>query len=571
MVTHEYSPARGGPAAEPWPPQWMLDLERAHDRLGRAAHLLESGAQSGPVDLRPAADALERVFAIFDAVDARGPRLAAIDGAISAANEAAKVLGPAATGDAAVGFAIDYLRESQAALGEARERVLPLVDRPPVPAADIQASFERPVLHSVDRESLRPHLRVPGVKLPEVEVVVEPIPRPKTVEELEAAVKELKARAEAARDRPKAARPKAPPAAPKPESHPGFTVDVPPATSPGAYLRQRVRLCFEEITMIGTQRAPLLGDPWRFSRVLERRMLASIDAIAAMGPPALEALEDLALDAPLRDPSRLFAIALILGCIEGRDSLGMAERVFASFEVEDPEHTAQLGAALKLVPHPHLPLTLHTFLADPDPSRRALAIDVLAFRGIATPEQIARAAVDEPDVAAVALPWLAVLRGPTLRDAIDQAIESPVVALRAAARLAMVIGGDYRAVSALRAASEAEPPEGEGATALLGVVAGPDEAKFLLERVERGGDAPPRSAVNALGWVGSTTAIPRLLETLSNGDETVALSRGVRPRSHHPRGHLRERDHRRRGRRHPPTSRTGRRPDGPQASRWRAW
>ena len=523
MLTNEYTPGRAQTAnAEPWPPQWMLDLERAHDRLGRAAHLLESGAQAGPVDLRPAADAIERSFAgIFDAYDARRSRLEAVTGAMADLDDATASLSPAASGDAAVGFALDYLREARGALEQARERILPLVHRPREPAPDLHASFERPVLHTVERDSLRPRLRVPLVRPPVVEVVVEPVPRPRTVEELEAAVKELKARAAAARSKPRVEKaPKAPPPVVA-EPPPGFAVDVRPAISELDFLRMRVRLCFEEITMIGVQRAPLLGDPWRGSRVLERRMLASVDAIAAIGPPALQALESFVMDAPLKDPSRVFAIALTLGCIEGRDALGMAERVFAAFEVEDPQHAAQLGAALKLVPHPHVPLILRTFLADPDPSRRAMAIDVLACRGLATHDELARAAVDEPAVAAMALPWLAIHRSPMLTGALGAGLESSVLGVRAAARLALLISGDFRAVSALRSATDAEPPEADGAMALLGIVAGPDEVELLLER---GGAKPSRPILSALGWAGSPVAIPRLIAVLSGGDDEAALS-----------------------------------------------
>jgi hypothetical protein len=523
MLTYQH-PARRGETTEEgaWPPQWMLDLERAHDRLGRAAHLLESGAQSGPVDLRPAAAALERVYGgIFDAIDGRRPRMEAAREALGALEEAAGLLAPAANGDAAVGFALDYLQESRSMLAQAVERLVPLVYKPPPPAPDMHASFERPVLHSVDRESLQPHLRVPAPKAIEAQVVPEPIPRPKTFEELEAAVKVLKERAAAPKKRLPPAEDKGAPAPEKQEPPPGFAVDVGLAIPEAEFLRQRVRLCFEEVTMIGMQRAPLLGDPWRTSRVLERRMLASIDAIVAMGRPAMQALESMALDAPLKDPSRVFAIAMILGCVEGRDALGLAERVFAAFEVENPEHAVQLGGALKLVPHPHLPLTLRTFLADPDPARRALAIDVLAYRGMATPDEIARAALDEPDVAIAALPWLALSRQPVLRQAIDAAIESPVAALRAAARLAMVISGDLRAVSSLRGGLDADPAEADGAAALLGVVAGPSEAELLLERAR---DKPRRALVAAVGWAGAAPAIPHLIKLVSHSDELVVLA-----------------------------------------------
>jgi hypothetical protein len=499
----------------------MLDLERAHDRLGRAAHLLESGAQSGPVDLAPPARALERVFGgIFDAIDERRPRGEAARDAVAALDEAVALLTPAATGDAAVGFSLDYLAEARAALMRAGERVAHLVTRPVPPSPELRASFERPPLHAIDRSSLTPRLRVPPPKPLAVEVMPPQLERPKTFEELALAVKQMKEKALA--PKPPRTKPAKLAAPPKPEPPPGFALDIAPALSDLQFLKERVRGCFEEVTMIGVQRAPLLGDPWRTARVLERRMLACIDAIASMGPPALEMIEALVLDAPLKDPSRVFGIAMFFGCVAGRDTLAMAERAFAAFEFDDPQHAVQLGAALKLVPHPYLPVSLRTFLSDPDPARRALAIDVLAYRGMATPEELGRAGSDEPPVAAAALPWLALTKHPGVRAAIDAAIEGPTVPVRIAARLAMVLSGDFRAVTALREALGAESEDEAGSAAsLLGIIAGPDEAKLLLDRAIA---TPTRPSVAAVGWAGSKAAMPELMKLLRHKDEPVVLA-----------------------------------------------
>ncbi len=522
MTAQQTVPPRAdGGDGEAWPPQWMLDLERAHDRLGRAAHLLESGAQRGPVDLAPPARALERVYgAIFDAFDERRPRSDATRDAISALDEAIGLLTPAANGDAAVGFSLDYLRESRIALVRAGERLAHLVPRPPAPSPELRASFERPPLHAIDRPSLMPCLRVPLPKPLEVQVMPPHVEPPKTFEELAALVKQMKEKAAA--PKPPRTKPAKLPPAPKPEPPPGFALDIRPALSPMDFLQQRVRGCFEEVTMIGVQRAPLLGDPWRTARILERRMLACIDAIVSMGPPAIAMIEALVLDAPLKDPSRVFGIAMTLGCLSGRDTLAMAERAFAAFEFEDPQHAAQLAAALKLVPHPYLPLSLRTFLSDPDPARRALAIDVLAYRGMATPEELGRAGNDEPPVAAAALPWLALKRHQGVRAAIDAAIDGPTVPLRIAARVAMVLSADYRAVSSLREALDAEAEdEAASAASLLGIVAGPDDAKLLLERAA---ERPTRPSVAAVGWAGSKAAMPVLMKLLQHKDEPVVLA-----------------------------------------------
>jgi hypothetical protein len=440
--------------------------------------------------------------------------------AIDAVDEATALLAPAATADAAVGFAIDYLREVRGSLERAAERVAHLVTRPVIPSPELRASFERPPLHAIDRPSLTPNLRVPDPKPLEVEVVPPQIERPKTFEELERVVKQMKERASA--PKPPRLKPEKALPAPLPESPPGFAIKIRPALTEVEFLRERVRSCFEEVTMIGVQRAPLLGDPWRTARILERRMLASIDSIVSMGPPALAYLEALIFDAPLKDPSRVFGIAMVLGCVTGRDTLAMAERVFAAFELDDPQHAAQLGAALKLVPHPYLPLSLRTFLSDPDSARRALAIDVLAYRGMATREELARAGSDEPTVAAIALPWLALSRHPGVRAAIDAAIEGPVAKVRMAARLAMVLSGDFRTVTSLREALDAEEEEeAAAAVSLLGIVAGPPEAELLIKNAVA---APTRASVAAVGWAGSKAAFPALMALLRHKDEPVVLA-----------------------------------------------
>src|ERR1019366_5433436 len=521
-----------GPGVDdPWAPRWMLDLERALDGLRRASQLLESHAQvegeGGPTDLRPAARALENAHeALFDAFDQRRPRLEATGAALGALDEAIDQLSPAATVDPAVGFALEDLRAAKAALLEAADRLAPLVPRVPEPAPELRASQEVPVLHAIDRPSLKPRLRVPEPPPPEVTKTPEVIERPKTFEDLAVAVKALKERANARRSPPPDPATALPIESPDESPDPpfGFAEDVGRALSETDFVRGRVRECFEEVAMIGTQRAPLLGDPWRFARVLERRMLASIDAIVAIGPRALEALEPLVFDAPLKDPSRVFALGMILGCVRGRDALAMVERVFFAFDRADPAHAEQFAAALKLVPHPDVPVAMRTLLASGDPAHRALAIDVLAYRGMATEDELARAAVDEPVVAAASLASLAVLRSPSLAVAVDRGLESDDARLRDAARLAMVLSGDRRAVGTLQSALAGKGPgrrNAEVAAGLLALVAETRDSELLLERATA---APPRALVTAVGWAGAPTSVPSLLGLLEHADDAVVLA-----------------------------------------------
>jgi hypothetical protein len=276
-----------------------------------------------------------------------------------------------------------------------------------------------------------------------------------------------------------------------------------------AFLRSRVRHCFEEVSMIGIQRAPLLGDPWRASLALERRMLAAVDAIVAMGPASVAAVESIVMDAPAKDAAHVFGAAMIMGCLTGRDALAAAERVFIAFELGDPEAAAGFAGALKLVPHPSLPLVMRTWLADPDPARRAVAIDVLGYRRLANADELARAAVDEPGVAAAALPHYARTRGPGVADALSAALASSTLALRQSAWLAMALTADPRAPGVLRA--EMAGDNAVHAALPLAIVGDAKDASELLERAFA---TRSKAFITAVGWAGAATAIPSLIALL---------------------------------------------------------
>ena len=180
-----------------------------------------------------------------------------VDAAIAA-------LSPVASQDAVIGFSLEYLREGRKVLLDAEVRLTPLVHRPPPPVADLRATMEVPRLHDQERASLVPLIRVPAWTPPEVsETPPPPIPKPRTFEELAAAIAEMQRRNEADREKAEKAE-NAERAAMKPapeadEELPpaGFAVELPPVLTPEQFRRSRTRECFEEVAMIGSQRAPL--------------------------------------------------------------------------------------------------------------------------------------------------------------------------------------------------------------------------------------------------------------------------------------------------------------------------
>jgi hypothetical protein len=90
-----------------------------------------------------------------------------------------------------------------------------------------------------------------------------------------------------------------------------------------------------------------------------------------------------------------------------------------------------------------------------------------------------------------------------------------------AARAAMVLSGDFRAVTSLRAALDQTGEEAEAAASLLGIVAGPSDAELLVRNAIA---APTRASVAAVGWAGSKASVAALRGLLLHKDEPVVLA-----------------------------------------------
>jgi len=505
-------------------PSWLLDLEMGHDRLRHAARLLE-GMSPPPIDLGPAAKSLQRVFVlVYDAMDERAERLTSVRGAMAEIAAFDGMVRPALDMDPTLGAVLTAVHEAHGLLARGEQRLLALVANVKAEAPELLASHETFRLHVLDRPSIPPTIRVQAPEPQEVtQQPPEPLPRPKTFEELDKLVAELKRRtgdmSKQIAERIAPRLPVDPPRLPPKPSPPGFTIEIPEVQSEADFVRSKAREYFEEITMIGAQRAPLLGDPWRTALTLERRMLNSIDAIAAMGSVAIAYLEPLVLDSPAKDPSRAFGIGAALGCMAGRDALASAERVAWTLRQNDPESLSQFADALKLVPHNCLTLALRTLQVDRDPAMRALAIDVLSYRGLASPDDLARAALDAPAVAAKALPYAALAKSPALNDGILQALASGDPAATRGAWLAMALGGHPQAAAVLGAALTGE--DGEIAALLLAIQGDSHDADTLLSAAIA---TPVRPLITAVGWAGSASAVVPLMNFLEHDDVRVKLA-----------------------------------------------
>jgi uncharacterized protein (TIGR02270 family) len=508
-------------APELGPPKWLVYMELAHDRTLRAARVLES-IKEPKVDLRPAALEIEKALAAEYAIfDERGDRLEAAQAAINALNEAAGALS-AHSNDEEIAPALPHLHEARSAMTAAQDPLSRMFPAPPRPPVDLRASKDTPTLHAPARPPLVPKLRITVPPAPPpVEDAPPPLPDVQTIEELQDAMKELKRRAaKRAEDAKKAAEArKAAAEAPKPagdpleEVPPGFAPKIPKPVPEPEFIALKGRELFEEVAMVGMQRTPLLGDPFRTCAFLERRLLCAVDALVGYGFEAISRVEPMVIDFPAKDASRAFGAAMLLGCLDGRDALAAAERVLRYCGAGDPEVARGFGDALKLVPHPGLPMMLRTMMQDPDPDYRILALDVMVFRDLATGEELVAALSDpSPRVAAIALPKLALMRWAGLPQAIDFATNHDDAVLREAGWLAMAYAGHMHAVNVLEA--NIGTPYGERAVEHIGVLAESKDAERLLSKMQ---EKPAESIINAVGWAGHPTAIPALIAILAKG------------------------------------------------------
>ena len=496
------------------PRRWLQHLERAHALIHRATHVMELLLEPES-DLRPAAAAFERTLhaiyvafdesaAQFEAGHAAKTELAAAIAALSSAKPR-DLLAPAL---AAAQEAAKELDAAQEPLSRTQPRPRELVD--------LQASKDVPALHVVSRAPIPVAVRV-VVPPPPPEPPPPPLIPPTTLAGLLETAEEVRRRADArqsahaARELAKENEKRASVGEPA-ETVPGFLPKIPPAIGEREHVLQRMRECFEEVAMAGMMRLPLLGDPFRSSMFIERRMLAGIDAIAALGPTAIDAVEKLVIDAPVKDGTRTFGAGMVLGCLDGRDALASAERVLRYCGAGDTETAAGFTAAMKLVPHPMLPIVMRSMLADPDPEYRAIAIEVLAYRALATPQEILGALADpSPLVVAAALPTAGLHRMREAEQAIEAALTHDELPVRQAAWTAMLLGGNTHLPLVLEREMTAGT-HADAAAIAYGILVESQEAERLYERAQA---APTEAIVTAIGWAGHASSIPWLVGLLA--------------------------------------------------------
>lgn len=165
---------------------------------------------------------------------------------------------------------------------------------------------------------------------------------------------------------------------------------------------EAARECLDTVAVLRSYRQPLPGEVWTLPLGAERRMLAQVNAILALGRPALERVAELGIDADLPDPGRAFASLFVLGCAAGPAWREPMLALFVAAVRRNPAEGAAAIEAMSLAPNTEVLDGVSRLLASEHPKLRAAAVRVLAFRAALSPQQWVAATLDDDESVALA-------------------------------------------------------------------------------------------------------------------------------------------------------------------------
>ncbi|HMA94815.1 MAG TPA: hypothetical protein VKP30_19125 [Polyangiaceae bacterium] len=518
-------------------PNWCQALDRVHDYLEEILTWLEE-LPDPPIDLTPAGQRLQDAYLrLYELLSLNSQPHTTFDELKKAIDDLHRLLVTAGSEPHLMAAATNCQLAAER-LESARPSIQGLFWTGPASATPMKATHLEPRLHRLNRAPLVPKTAFAPPPATEMVAATLPRPKPKDFAEMREAIAAMRgdaAKKHAAQQgqRNREATNASVEGTPQPPAVPGLSSDPPPVLTEDEFRRERARETFEEIAMIGMHRLPLLGDPWRGSLVFEQRMFESLDALVALGPIGLTHLDDLTLGSQLKDPARLFALTLVTGCVDGRDTLALAERYFMREYATDPAYTRAFINALRMVPHPWVEPRCRALLASEHAIRRRVALDVLAYRKRLSVEELHQSSCDDPEVAAVALPYFAMHDHPKLIEVLEQSIRRYEADVQRQGEQQASLDHhqtQFRGLATALAMSDhpeahrffwrhSRGKNGDYATLMLGVTANRNTADDLLEQAA---SHPTPTMVTALSWAGPTQAVPLLIGLLeSSKDEEL--------------------------------------------------
>lgn len=305
-------------------------------------------------------------------------------------------------------------------------------------------------------------------------------------------------------------------------------------------LRSLARDCMDDVAVLGHLRTVPEGMPWSGALAsFDQRLLDNVDALLSLARTPSDASEEVrglrvvhdlqrwAADAPVPDPTRAFAQALVLGSIDGEDA---ARAATVALRTAHPSTLAAQRDALALAPNPRIGLALRRLLSVVDAPHIAVALDILRLRREADYPSVVLL-LDHPDVLvreAAARCLGSVLPRENAIAALLHALsleDDARVALAIARSL--VLAGEVSGLTYAREtiAADLETPGSISRTArlgllhLLGVAASAADAEILQRSLGR---SPDEAA--ALGWHGHPGHVEPLVAALEADERRGASS-----------------------------------------------
>lgn len=314
---------------------------------------------------------------------------------------------------------------------------------------------------------------------------------------------------------------------------------APAGTGDAAQVERLARDCMEDIAILSELRRRGEDEPWTALIRFEGRLLANLDALVALargpaGAAVFPYLQHYAAESAIPDRGRAFALAFVLGCLEGEDAI---RAVVMALRVASPQTHAAFRDALSLATNPAVGRAMERLLHGDSAPLLRVALEVLRHRREARLPLLVPL-VDHPD-ARVSARALRAAAACGERAAVLPLLEArgtdvdDEIAIAAAEGLLLhgVPAGLGALVERLRAEIAAPGMMARSlfahALRLVSLAGGPEELSLLRAAADIDAEA-----IEALGWLGHPGAIEPLLaileryEAKATGDEEAA--RGAR-------------------------------------------
>lgn len=481
------------------------------------------GTVRGPLDRTTVSERLRRVVQLaYIATDSPPDKPAHLDALYEATRvieEIVALIGRDAlpVGQTPANDAIAMLAEVRARLDHAIEVVAmdPSLRRAwgtsATATTPFRASVGEPQLHNLPRGRFAPPYVVaePEEEAPSDRAPGDAVKAPTTFEE-------LRAFAGAAR----AALPKAEPEPPADDKKPAPPVR-PWADAIDEAEAQRVvaRDCLEDIGSLHLLRTPGEGESWADQAPFEQRLLDALDAFASFGGVVLPMVTLYHAEAPSPDPSRAFAVAFVLGCVAGSDTVDVAIATLRAAPVEEYPGFIE---GFALASNPAIDVAMGELLGHPSSELARLAVEVLERRG-AFPLDWVDSLVSRRDDALTASVLRALGTAGSKHEAIQLiepwALSMAPPAIFEAACESLLLRGYGRIRDLLR--SELTGAHAATAQSLLCLAGRPEDLGVLLDLAY---NKPTAALARGLGRFGHLDAYGTLMQLLVHEDETLALA-----------------------------------------------